>query len=95
MYMIFLRCVWLDAGCGKPADTERGRHYARGGERLPAFLRQNKNCVAIERHKGITVTVGHGGSLSVLFIDVAYLRSLGTCLSTRSAAPEFERIEPA
>jgi hypothetical protein len=44
--------VWLDAGCGKPADTERGRHYARGGERLPAFLRQKKNCVVIERHKG-------------------------------------------
>ena len=44
--------VWLYAGCGKPADTERGRHYARGGERLPAFLRKKKNCTAIERHKG-------------------------------------------
>ena len=44
--------VWLYAVCGKPADTERGRHYARGGECLLAFLRQKKDCVAIERHKG-------------------------------------------
>jgi hypothetical protein len=45
-------CVWLYADCRKPADTERGRHYARGGECLLAFLRQKKDCVVIERHKG-------------------------------------------
>jgi hypothetical protein len=45
-------CVWLYADGRKPADTELGRRYARGGDGLLTFLRQKKDCAAIERHKG-------------------------------------------